>query len=184
MPDGKGAKVSDEKLMHRIAQNDHEAFGVLYERYRDMISAHLWRMCGNQELVADALSETFLRVWRSRRRFSPEKGSFRTWLFTIASNVLKSLWKKDHIDLSDQCPSELADPGAKHSDQNLASMILEGIWHELDETQRQALSLRYFADLGYEEIAEIMQIPISTARTRVFYGLRKLKRLLEEDAQL
>lgn len=172
--------VRDEELIIQVAEGDEDAFGILYERYKEMIAAHLWRLCGDAELTADAVSETFLRVWRSARSYSADKGAFKTWLLTIAANALRTLWRRQNTPTEPLPPAGLPDPSPPPDARGLASSVLRCVWDCLDLVHRQALSLRFFSELSYSEIAEIQCVPISTVRTRVFYGLRKLRTQLED----
>ncbi len=171
--------MKDEEIMELVARGDEIAFGGLYDKHKGTVSAHLWRLCGDPELTDEAVSETFVRVWRSARSFSTEKGSFKTWLMTVASNALRTLWRKQK-PMESLPNSDVPDPSPGPDDRSIASVILGGVWNDLSFEHRQALSLRFFSSFSYGEIGEVQNVPIATARTRVFYGLKRLKKLLED----
>jgi RNA polymerase sigma-70 factor (ECF subfamily) len=173
--------VSDEEMMQLIARRDEVAFRRLYDRHKETIAAHLWRQCGDPELTADAVSETFVRVWRRANSFCPGKGSFKAWILTVATNALRSLWRKQS-SLGESVPENLPDTGGPTEDDRLAVLAMRSVWHDLSKEHREAVSLRFFSGLSYQEIARMQQVPIATARTRVFYALRRLKQLLEDPS--
>jgi RNA polymerase sigma factor (sigma-70 family) len=171
--------VTDEELMDRVVAGDQGAFTVLYGRYRETVADHLWRLCGDAELVADAVSETFIRVWRRARTFSVARGGFRPWLLTVAANTLRTLWKRERTPTTPLTDDNLPDGDARSDDQVVHALALRAVWPRLSLEHREALSLRFFSGFSYEEIATVQRVPAATARTRVFYGLKKLRSLLE-----
>ena len=170
--------MSDEELMDLVICGDETAFAELYNRHQKPVAAYLWRLCGDGELAADAVSETFVRVWRRAKSFRPQKGTFRTWLLTIAANSLRTLWRKQGRPM-DSIPHDLPDPSSETEEQRVGSVALRSVLHELSHEHKQAISLRFFSGLSYQEMAKLQKVPVATARTRVFYALKRLKRLLE-----
>ena len=84
--------MSDKQLMGRVREtSDERAFDELYRRYPRLLQGFFFRrLGGNEELAADLLQDTFLRVWTARKQYAEEQ-DFRTWLFTIAYNLCKML---------------------------------------------------------------------------------------------
>lgn len=173
--------MSDEEMMQLVARGDEVAFTRLYDRHKEALAAHLWRQCGDPELTAEAVSETFVRVWRRAKSFCPEKGSFKAWILMVATNALRTLWRKQ-IRPGESIPGNFPDTGGTTEDDRLATLAMKSVWHDLSQEHRQAVSLRFFSGLSYQEIARVQRVPIATARTRVFYALRRLKQLLEDPS--
>jgi RNA polymerase sigma-70 factor (ECF subfamily) len=171
--------VSDEELMRMIAQGDEMAFTRLYDRHKEALAAHLWRQCGDPELTAEAVSETFVRVWRRAKTFRPDKGSFKVWILMVGTNALRTLWKKQ-TKPGESIQEDFPDTTGRTEDDQIAALAMKSVWRDLRQEHRQAVSLRFFSGLSYQEIAEVQQVPIATARTRVFYALRRLRQLLED----
>ena len=170
--------MSDEEMMQLIARGDEAAFTKLYDRHKDALAAHLWRQCGDPELTAEAVSETFVRVWRRAKSFQPGKGSFKVWMMMVATNALRTLWRKQ-MRPGELIPEQFPDPKGTSEDDRIAVLAMESVWRDLRQEHRQAVSLRFFSGMSYHEIAAIQRVPVSTARTRVFYALRRLRQLLE-----
>ena len=175
---GQGDIVSDEELMKLVVRGDDSAFEQLYNRHKKPVAAYLWRLSGDPELTADAVSETFIRVWRRGKSFRPQKGTFRTWLLAIATNSLRTLWKKQGR-VMDSVPYELSDTSGETEEERISAVALRSVLPQLSQEHKQAISLRFFSGCSYQEMAQLQKVPVATARTRVFYALKKLKRLLE-----
>jgi RNA polymerase sigma-70 factor (ECF subfamily) len=136
------------------------------------------RSLGDSGLAEEAVQETFLRAWRAGDRFDPEIGSLRTWLFAILRNVV--------IDLS---RARAARPGVAESgiepsvepfDEALLAWQIEEAMRRIGEQHRQILVETYYRGRPYAEVAEQLGIPEGTVKSRVYYGLRALRVVLEE----
>jgi RNA polymerase sigma-70 factor (ECF subfamily) len=125
-------------------------------------------------LAEDCVQETFLRAWRARERFDSGRASARTWLFAIERNViadlLRSLERMPRLtsdDTLDQTP-------AAHPDQ-LERLGMTEALAKLSDEHRQAVIAVHLTGRSYSEISTETGVPVSTIRTRVFYGLRALR---------
>lgn len=174
--------MTDEELMVRVAAGDQEAFTVLYGRHRDTVAGHLWRLCGDAELTADAVSEAFVRVWRRARTFSEARGSFRAWLLTVAANALRTQYTRHREPTVPFPEGDLPDGDCPTDEDHVHAVALRAVWPRLSSDHREAISLRFFSGCSYDDIAAVQGVPAATARTRVFYGLKKLRSFLEVQA--
>jgi RNA polymerase sigma-70 factor (ECF subfamily) len=136
------------------------------------------RSLGDSGLAEEAVQETFVRAWRAGKRFDPQIGSLRTWLFAILRNVV--------IDLS---RARAARPGLAESDHEptvepfdeaLLAWQLEEAMRRIGEQHRQVLVETYYRGRPYAEVAEELGVPEGTIKSRVYYGLRALRVALEE----
>ena len=129
------------------------------------------------------MQETFLRAWRSADRWDAKTGSIRTWMYAIARNVcidaLRSRGRRLPLTTDEQTEqSDIA--AAVGFDSMLSSWMLEEALRRIPADQRDALVLTYVRDRPYAEIADVLGVPEGTLRTRVFYGLKSLRTVLEE----
>lgn len=156
---------------------------VLYDTHGSEIFRFCHRLVGDRGLAEEAMQETFLRAWRSAERFEPSTGSVRTWIYAIARNVcidaLRSRSRRVTLSSSEQSES-IEGINEVGFDSVLSSWMLEEALRRIPAEQRDALVLTYVRDRSYSEIAEVLGIPEPTLRTRVFYGLKSLRRVLEE----
>jgi RNA polymerase sigma-70 factor, ECF subfamily len=139
---------------------------------------------GDRGLAEEAMQETFLRAWRSADSWDPGSGSIRTWMYAVARNVcidaLRSRGRRFGLDTSVPGAGETHSVDEAGFDSVLSSWMLEEALRRLPAEQRDALVLTYVRDRPYAEIAQTLSIPESTLRTRVFYGLKTLRKVLEE----
>jgi RNA polymerase sigma-70 factor (ECF subfamily) len=153
--------VNDDELMVRTARGDEEAFRLLVTRWQGPILAFLERMLGSREDARDLGQETFVRVHAQAARYRPA-GRFRSWLFRIAGNLARGQLRRRRIlrwVRFDPGRHETASP-ADGADRDLERAELQQALRRalqgLPDRQRQALILRRYDDLSYEEIARIM----------------------------
>jgi RNA polymerase sigma-70 factor (ECF subfamily) len=136
------------------------------------------RSLGDSGLAEEAVQETFVRAWRAGERFNPEIGSLRTWLFAILRNVV--------IDLGRARASRprVAEGGIEPSveplEQALLSWQIEEAMRRIGEDHRRVLVETHFRGRPYNEVAAELGVPEGTVKSRVYYGLKALRVVLEE----
>jgi RNA polymerase sigma-70 factor (ECF subfamily) len=164
---------SDEDLMEAVASGDEAALAALIDRYAASVHAYLLRHSGNRDDADDLLQETWVRVARSAKSFDTAR-RFRSWIYGIATNLSRDLFRRrmtrEHAlrDLATQPP---AVPSADSIDQgNLRVRIAE-----LPENMRAVLLLRYYEGMSEAEMAEVLNVPRGTIKSRLHAALRKLR---------
>jgi RNA polymerase sigma-70 factor, ECF subfamily len=144
------------------------------------------RSLGDTGAAQDVVQETFLRAWRSSARYDPSLASLRVWLFSIARNVVIDHSRASRVrpwqaDVVDPTFIGLTGPVVPDpSDRLLRGWIVDEALRRLGEEHRHALTETYLADRSYAEVAAELGIPVSTLRSRVFYGLKALRVVMEE----
>ncbi len=175
---------ADSLLVERVKQGDKRAFEMLVVKYQRRIERLIGRMVRDHELVQDIAQESFIRAYRALPQFRGDS-AFYTWLYRIAVNTAKKALvdlKRDPLiyesalrsgDESDETsapqnePSHDETPEAVLASREVASAVNAAI-ENLSEDLRQAVTLREIEGLSYEEIAEAMNCPIGTVRSRIF----------------
>ena len=178
------APDADAALIERVKLGDKRAFEMLVVKYQRRIERLIGRMVRDVDLVPDIAQETFIRAYRAIPQFRGES-AFYTWLYRIAVNTAKkSLMElkrhplitetarlsRDDDDETSRVENELSDgetPDAVLASKQIAAAVnlaIDGLSEEL----RQAITLREIEGLSYEEIAEMMDCPIGTVRSRIF----------------
>lgn len=143
------------------------------------------RGLGDPGAAEDAVQEIFLRAWRARERYDSGTASLRVWLFAIARNVVIDQhrarsarpWARNLVDTA---TLEVLGETSDSMDELMRGWVVEEALRRLGEEHRRALVETYLADRPYAEVAEELGIPVSTLRSRVFYGLKALRVVLEE----
>ncbi len=187
--------------MARVKQGDVRAFEMLVVKYQRRIERLIGRMVRDSDLVQDIAQETFIRAYRALPQFRGDS-AFYTWLYRIAVNSAKkalSDMKRDPLvlessralnedgDENSRVENELSDgetPEGVLASKEIAAAVNSAI-DALSEDLRQAITLREIEGLSYEEIAEVMNCPIGTVRSRIFRArdaiAQRLKPLLDVD---
>ncbi len=178
------APDADAPLVERVKQGDVKAFEMLVVKYQRRIERLVGRMVRDVDLVPDIAQETFIRAYRALPQFRGDS-AFYTWLYRIAVNTAKKTLMelkrdplvtesaragRDDDDDSpriDNEPSDSATPEAILASKQIAAAVNFAV-EALSEDLRQAITLREIDGLSYEEIAEIMNCPIGTVRSRIF----------------
>ena len=178
------AADADAPLIERVKQGDVRAFEMLVVKYQRRIERLIGRMVRDVDLVPDIAQETFIRAYRAIPQFRGES-AFYTWLYRIAVNTAKkslvelkrdpviteaALAARDEDDETSRVENELSDgetPDAVLASKEIATAVNAAI-EALSDDLRQAITLREIEGLSYEEIAELMNCPIGTVRSRIF----------------
>jgi len=178
------AAVSDGQLLARIARGDKDAVTALYRRLERPLFAFLVKTLRDREAAADVLNETMLDVWRQAGRFEG-KSSVATWIYSIAHHKAVSwLRKRREVELDEEAVAAIPDdtPGA---DKVIAtrdmSQIIARLMEKLSVDHRIVLQLAYFQEFSVGQIAEILDCPENTVKTRMFYARQRLRTLLEAE---
>jgi RNA polymerase sigma-70 factor (ECF subfamily) len=136
------------------------------------------RSLGDRGLAEEAVQETFLRAWRAGDRFDPQIGSLRTWLFAILRNVVIDLGRARSARPA--ISEGGAEPSVEPFDEALLAWQIEEAMRRIGDQHREVLVETYYRGRPYAEVAEQLGIPVGTVKSRVYYGLRALRIVLEE----
>lgn len=157
---------------------------LAYDAHGGELYRFALRATGDDGASQDIVQEVFLRAWRSADRFDPTLASLRVWLFAIARNVIvdhhRALGARPWLrGLTDQ-PDDAGPPVADHSDQLVHGWVVGEALERIGAEHRIALRETYLRDRPYAEVADELGIPVGTLRSRVFYGLKALRAVLDE----
>ena len=188
-PEGQ-TRSSDKELMERFLRGEVEGFNLLVKNYKVRLFSLLYRLVGNKEEAEDILQETFLRVYRQKESYDFNY-SFSTWIYTIALNLCRNLYKrkKKVRFLGMDSLVNHPDPNSENiGNKNRLSSILEGAISALPFKYRTVFLLRDVDQLSYEEVASTLNLPLGTVKSRVnrARGIlqKKLKPMMEECYEL
>ncbi len=174
------AEDTDKELVKRVQKGDQAAFDMLFARYQAKILNLISRYVRDSEEVQDVAQEAFIKAYRALPRFRGDS-AFYTWLYRIAINTAKNhLVSRSRrppamdVDIEDadyrddaQMLRESEDPESAMSRDQLQETIHTAL-KDLPDDLRSALTLREFDGLSYEQIADILECPVGTVRSRIF----------------
>jgi RNA polymerase sigma-70 factor (ECF subfamily) len=172
--------LDEARLLARIATRDLRAFEQLYRIYHPRLTRFLSNILRRPQLVEEALNDTLMVVWRRPEAYNGAS-KVSTWIFAIAyRTALKARARQDE-PVEDPAaharPSLEAGPEREVS-QRQTQAILWSAMAELSAEHRAVVDLTYFHEAGYREIAEILDCPVGTVKTRMLHARRRLKGLL------
>ena len=182
---------TDEELVARSKTGDTESFNQLIKRWERPIFALAYRTLGREEDARDVTQETFLRAFRALAGFKGD-AKFSSWLYRIALNLCRDWIRKERRAPMVAVPEGVevedlaADRGPTETVEDLAARaemsreVAKAMAH-LPAEQRQAIILKEYHGLTFQEIADLMHCPLSTVKTRVYQGLSTLRKELGEQ---
>ncbi len=163
------AKAIDHALMRRVQKDEYDAFEELVDRYKTRLVNVIYRMLNDQNEAEDLVQETFLRVWTHRQDYDFSY-CLSTWIYTIALNLAKNELRKRRkfkfFSLLEMTEKGLELPDPKLGPSALGHM-LEGAIGKLPGKYKEAFLLRDVEQLPYEEVAQILGVPLGTVKSRV-----------------
>jgi len=184
-------ELLDTRLVKLARKGDQHAFAEIVSLYKDKLYQLAYRMTGNRQEAEDVVQETFLRVYKNLDQFD-DKQKFSTWIYRIATNqCIDRLRKKrkvysldaessehEGLDGYDMMPSDNRTPESElllSETQILVQKALE----TLPPKYKSVMILRYMQDLSLQEIAEVLDMPVTTVKTRVHRGREFMRKRLE-----
>jgi RNA polymerase sigma-70 factor, ECF subfamily len=175
----------EQTLVARIARDDQEALCILYTRYRPRLWRYLWRrLDGNVGAVEDAMQETWLAVWRGAPGYRPQ-GQVAAWIFQIAHRYIAHLRRDEARRPEGRLHSRALHPENdealtafcetdSHEERVVDRLTLVDALRALSPAHREVLELVFHHGFALAEVAQILDIPLGTAKSRVSYARRAL----------
>jgi RNA polymerase sigma-70 factor (ECF subfamily) len=174
------AGADETRLLRRIGQGDLQAFEALYRIYHPRLTRFLTSMLGNRPLVEEVLNDTMMVVWKRPDRFNGTS-KVSTWIFAIAYRTALKARSRFDIPVEDRTdiePIDDDDPERSLGQSQVRAALLSAMG-QLSPQHRAVLDLTYFQDAGCSEIAEILDCPVGTVKTRMHHARRYLKTMLD-----
>jgi RNA polymerase sigma-70 factor (ECF subfamily) len=178
--------------MVAFQQGDADAFDALVGRYQRALINYFYKRCYDRVLAEDLMQETFLRLIRHRAKYRPE-ASFRTYLYRVATNLFIDLYRskkaapkavsadvrvnEDGATIGDLLEAREVDAINRIEDTEAAEMVRTAL-EELPEAQRSVFLLVVDQGLKYREVAEVLDVPVGTVKSRVNAAVTRLRGML------
>ncbi len=183
-------KAETDEAVRRFLNGEEESFDLIVRLWERKVYSLAWRMLGNKEDAQDVVQETFLSVFKSLRRLR-DPASFPSWLYRIALNHCRARQKSRAFEFARKRPASV--PQANDEAAGLSETafvpsgaaalenadIIRKALAGLGEDHRTAVILKEYLGLSLEELAQVMECPLSTAKSRLYQGLREIHRNLE-----
>lgn len=178
--------VTDEQLIHAISHGDQAAFEAFVHRWHGPLQGYLERMLKDSEKAKDVVQDTFIRlIQQINHKKAPDNA--RAWIYKVASNLCRDYWRSANFrsekqvlpDIPEQ-PDQQASVVEIYERQETRKEILQSL-DELTAIQREIVILRFYQELKLKEIADILELPTGTVKSRLFHALKQLKKTLSSE---
>lgn len=172
---------ADVDLLRQVAAGDEAAFAELYDLYAPPVYNYLLRLVNEPSVAEEILQEVFLAMWRGARRFRAE-AKVKTWLLRIAHHQAVTWLRRKRTVLwpDDELEGDAADSIEEDLARNWQIDQVRGALARLSPKHRAVIELTFVHGLSYLEIAQVMNCPIGTVKSRMSYALRHLNDLLSQ----
>ena len=179
--------VTDEQLLAQYKQGNTAVLELFVYRYHPVMYAYLYRLTNKRQLAEDLVQECFVRVFSALQAGrTPER--FRPWIYRIATNLCRDVWKSGayryEVAAKDTGVYDAADGGkdtvASFFDKQVEREAVIAALGALPEEERQIVILRFYQELKLEEIAELLELPSSTVKSKLYRAFKRLAVLLQK----
>jgi RNA polymerase sigma-70 factor (ECF subfamily) len=180
------ADFGEKSLAGRVLKSDLDAYGALIQDNQTSVFNVCYRILGNRQEAEDLTQEAFIRAYQKLSRYDPSR-PFGPWMRTLAANLCFNHIKKgqlDRVPLEDE--KDQIKGKCSNNPENLLEMsqehqvLYQALW-KLPDNQRIALELRHFQGLSYQDMAEVLHLPLNTVRSHLYRGRQNLAEILKEE---
>jgi len=179
--------IADAELVKRCLAGDHAAWEIIVQRYHQRLYNLAYRFTGRFDESEDLTQEIFLKVFRSLSSYKPESGALITWMVRVGRNHLIDDYRKFKIERAQtvgyetakESPAKYSGPVEALEKRELAERIHRTLL-KIPEDLREAVILRDLEEFTYEEIADVLRLPLGTVKSRINRGRVELARLLRK----
>src|SRR3981189_3740932 len=178
---GAASATSDEQLMLAFSKGSSYAFDELFSRYKQPIYGFFRRRVAESTQAEELTQETFVAVLRAAARYEP-RALFRTYLYAIGFKILRAHRRKAAFR-GTFFGQRVSFPDPARQDGTESALWVRRAVEKLDPIDREILLLREFEQLSYAEIADLLELPLNTVRSRLFRARTALRNLLEPSAK-
>jgi RNA polymerase sigma-70 factor (ECF subfamily) len=181
--DAPSPDASDGELLALVAERDRAAFELLYHRYVRSIFGLALRRLRDRAQAEDAVQEAFSAVWRSAASYRPERGPAAPWLYAVARNAVVDRQRSDRGEPAADLPELVSgEPGPpERAEASYVSWRVQRALEDLPRRERDLVELAYWSGMSQSEIADYLNLPLGTVKTRTRSALARLADLLEGE---
>jgi RNA polymerase sigma-70 factor (ECF subfamily) len=186
------AALSDETLLLLIARNQSDALSELYHRYHRLVFSLAIAVVGDSPTAEEVTLDVFTRVWQKADTYQPDRAAVRTWLSRITRNLALNVLRhrKSRLDSrtlswADVSPPPIPTESQPESQAELAQVQarVRAAIQELPPEQQEALAMAYFRGYSHQQIADKLDHPLGTVKTRIRSAMKKLRYMLQDETE-
>jgi RNA polymerase sigma-70 factor (ECF subfamily) len=174
-----GMEKPDSEVILSVTNGNKDAYRIIVERYRNFAYSIALGYVANAEDALDISQVAFIKAYRALKRFDRSK-PFSPWLYAIVRNLCMTFLKKRRLEYESIMQYTDHVPHFNKQEEEQKRVLLKRI-NELDTDEQEIINLRYFQGYSYREIAGILNCPIGTVMSRLFYVKKKLKQKMKDS---
>ncbi len=182
------ATTKDEALLTQIVNRQPEALGMLYDRYGRLLYSVAYHLVGNHQLAEEITLDVFRRVWEKADSYRADRASVRTWLTSMARNRAIDVLRREGVrpehnsiswtELNFEPSAKDRSPETAVSNQ-MQQQKVHAALAELPQEQQDVLFMAFFRGYSHSQIADQLEMPLGTVKTRIRLGMQKLRHMLQ-----
>lgn len=174
--------MDDQLLWDHLKKGNRDAFKSIYDHHVENLIQYGFRFCKDREIVEDCLHDLFIYIWNNREGLSGTDSISRYLLVALRRRIFKSL-KARFSDLKDQdipftADLSIEDQWIANEESRENQLIVRDAFLQLSDRQKEAIYLKYYQNMNYETICDIMDINYQSARNLVFNGIQILRKIM------
>ena len=174
------------EAINRISEfEDTVSFSQLFDYFAPRVKAYVMKLGASSSVAEDLTQEVFVNVWRKASQFDSTKANASTWIYTIARNLRIDAFRKEKRPMPDpNDPAMVPDPIKTSEDivfSNERADIIKSVLDELPDDQRKVIQLSFFEDMTHSEIANRLNLPLGTVKSRIRLAFQRIKNSLGEE---
>lgn len=180
--------ISDADLMEQVGRGERQALSILYDRYARLVFSIAYHLVSDQAIAEEITMEVFLRVWEKASTYKRDRAKASTWMTSITRNMALDWLRKQKVRKQTSLDSDVAQlfqqSSGQHTERDVERSIkqeaVRAALYSLPVEQLQVIELAYYKGYAQQEIAEILQIPVGTVKSRTRLAMEKLRQVLGE----
>jgi RNA polymerase sigma-70 factor, ECF subfamily len=184
----KKTTISEEALVSLLKNRDQKGFAMLYDNYSGALYGIILKIVRIEEIAADVMQEAFVKMWKNIDSYQPSKGTLFTWILNIARNLAidktrSSSFKQQsqNRNLEDNVSMIEKSVGSQQSNDTQTDMIgMEKVIQQLKPEWQELIQMIYFQGFTQSEVAETLNIPLGTVKTRIKAAVSALRLLVKD----
>lgn len=187
---GEYQELEDKELLHRSALGEKEALEELYTRYATPVYSLARFMLRHEALAEEAAQDIFLNIWLKAASFNPDRGEAKSWIMSVAHHKVVDIIRSRRRSITMAHPTDYETldllpssqrPTDEEAELNLERERIDRALATLPEAQREVIVLAYYQGFSQSEIAQKLEQPLGTVKTRVRLAMQKLRVELKQD---
>lgn len=176
-------KLSEQEIISLLLRQDEKGFNYLYDHYAAAIYGVITRVVNEKEYADEIIQDVFVKIWKNIKQFDPEKGRLYTWMINLARNTAIDYIRSkgfQNEQKNQSIPESVNDSEQYATTSNVDYIGMKEVLLQLKQEWRELIELAYYKGYTQQEIAERLDIPIGTVKTRTRNALIELKSLLKD----